>query len=771
MFKQFKLIDKTSSYKSGSSVAGVGVNSKNLSPEEYKSLIFNSGSSQYLNRTFSETPFTYTFSCWAKRSKLTASQMIVGCRTGGVRVNQLSFNATDNLAFSSQATGDITTTAVYRDTSAWYHIVVAVNPSGTAILYVNGVQVGSAATDSTPSLFNSSLTNAIGRYGDSASNYFDGYISEIHFVDGQKLTPDSFGYFDTIGIWQPRKYSGSYGINGFYLPLNNPNFFELAKDKSGNSNHWTLNGYSSSLARDVVVSDSPVNNYATLNPLDQSGCTFTNGLLDVAMSGNGFAVSSIGVSSGKWYAEAIVTSASLEMIGICQIDGTVLSRQYLGANGWYYYAANGQKYNNGTGSSYGATYTTNDIIGIALDMDSGSVTFYKNGTTQGVAYSSGISGKTIAFALGRGSASGSNTTTFNFGQRPFAYTPPTGFKALCTTNLSTPTIKKPSSYFDAVAFTATNSAGSVSSLSFQPDLTWIKDRDSTIDHYLHDSIRGYGNFLSSNTTGVSTPGGGVTSQLSNGFNYAIGNTNRWISWSWDAGSSSVTNTSGTITSTVRANPQAGFSIVSFVNASGTNQATVGHGLGSSPKMIISKNLDTSANNWAVFHSAVCDTTSKFLQLNTTAALITFATVWGASLPTSSVFGVTGGGIAAASVNIIAYCFAEVEGFSKFGSYTGNGSADGPFIYCGFRPRFVLTKNSSSGAGGYDWVIWDAARNPSNQAAKVVFPDLGNAEEETTTIIDILSNGFKLRNSGATTNAGTMIFAAFAETPFKYSRAR
>jgi hypothetical protein len=148
-------------------------------------------------------------------------------------------------------------------------------------------------------------------------------------------------------------------------------------------------------------------------------------------------------------------------------------------------------------------------------------------------------------------------------------------------------------------------------------------------------------------------------------------------------------------------------------------------------------------------------------------------VFNGTNPTSSVFSVGTNSLTNGSTNTyVAYCWTEIPGFSKFGTYDGNASTtDGAFIYCGFRPRFVLTKNSSSGAGGYDWVIWDAARNPSNQAAKVVFPDLGNAEEETTTIIDILSNGFKLRNSGATTNAGTMIFAAFAETPFKNARAR
>jgi hypothetical protein len=211
--------------------------------------------------------------------------------------------------------------------------------------------------------------------------------------------------------------------------------------------------------------------------------------------------------------------------------------------------------------------------------------------------------------------------------------------------------------------------------------------------------------------------------------------------------------------------------VSFVNASGTNQATVGHGLGSSPKMIIAKNRDTNANNWAVFHSSVCDTTSKFLQLNTTSSLITFATVWGASLPTSSVFGVTGGGIAAASVNTIAYCFAEVEGFSKIGSYAGNGLVEGPFIYCGFKPRFIMIKRTDSLE---PWIIKDTARSIYNGYDVEIYPNYPNIEggPYSPPIMDYLSNGFKLRsNTSASNGSGNYIFVAFAESPFKYSMAR
>ena len=517
-------------------------------------------------------------------------------------------------------------------------------------------------------------------------------------------------------------------------------------------------------------------NYATLNPLDAVAVTSTtNGNLDVSLSASGSANirSTIAVSSGKWYWEVLFGSTGDTLIvGACDATVSNASSLWSTANAWMYYSLNGQKYNGG-GTSYGATFTNGDLIGIALDMDNGTISFYKNGVSQGQAYS-GLIGRTLTPTIQ--STVRALTATANFGQRPWAYDAPFGFLPLCTTLLPQPIIQKSSTAMDVVTYTGNGATSQdITGLSFSPDLIWLKSRTDAYDHRLKDTIRG--NFaLFSNLTNAES--GYSLDFLSNGIRPTLGfndniSSKQYVAWAWDAGSSNATNTSGSITSTVRANPQAGVSIVSFVNASGTNQSTVGHGLGSSPKMIIAKNRDTSANNWAVFHSSVCDTTSKFLQLNTTSALTTFATVWGASLPSSSVFGVTGGGIAAASVNMIAYCFAEIEGFSKFGSYTGNGSADGPFVYCGFRPRWVLVKRTDNAFE--NWQIQDSVRSVSNPAQNNLFADLSLAEliGGADRNYDFVSNGFKLRgnNTGTNGSGGTYIFAAFAESPFKYSRAR
>jgi hypothetical protein len=434
-----------------------------------------------------------------------------------------------------------------------------------------------------------------------------------------------------------------------------------------------------------------------------------------------------------------------------------------GAGGGYSYAQNALKWTASSSAAYGATYTTNDVIGVALDMDARTLVFYKNGASQGTAFS-GLSG---TMSPGFSSSSTSAVSfTVNFGQRPFAYTAPTGFKALCTQNLTTPIIGKPNSYMDAVTFTATGADQTITGFNFSPDFVWIKNRANWAGnrHTLYDVIRGAVQRLDSSTTEAEAADNDLISFDANGFSGNLSGTT-YVAWAWDAGSSDVTNTSGSISSTVRANPQAGFSIVSFT-ANGAN-STVGHGLGVSPKMIITKPRN-NANDWYVYHTG--SGANKYLVLNSTTGAITDNLIWQNTSPTSSVFYIGSGGFPN-NWTEIAYCFAEIEGYSKFGSYTGNGSADGPFVFCGFRPRWVLVKSSSSAQG---WQIIDASRSQSNVATQVLQANSANAET-TVTSIDIISNGFKIRSDGASlginTSSATYIFAAFAESPFKYARAR
>lgn len=337
----------------------------------------------------------------------------------------------------------------------------------------------------------------------------------------------------------------------------------------------------------------------------------------------------------------------------------------------------------------------------------------------------------------------------------------------------------------ATIYTATPSTGgtisnAVNGVSFQPDLLWTKNRDNVEQHYWQDSVRGFSpstnvtKMLSSNSTAAQNSLSDITCTItSSGFTVADSNpgtgefwlTNRtYVAWQWKAGGTAVSNTAGSITSSVSANTTAGFSVVSYT-ATGSN-ATVGHGLGVAPSMIILKNTASGTTNWPVYHVSTTAAGSTFL--NATNAYAASATMFNSTAPTSAVFSVgTNANVVAGAT--IAYCFAPVAGYSAFGSYTGNGSTDGPFVYLGFRPRFVMYKRTDTTG---NWIIYDAARSTYNQPAAALYPNLVNVED-TSHPSDFLSNGFKLRSTGADSNAsgGTFIFMAFAENPFKYANAR
>jgi hypothetical protein len=320
-----------------------------------------------------------------------------------------------------------------------------------------------------------------------------------------------------------------------------------------------------------------------------------------------------------------------------------------------------------------------------------------------------------------------------------------------------------------------SSPKTVSGLNFTPDLVWIKSRTPALVHGWFNTVVGANRFLDSSSAAaeyVNDAFGYLSAFNSNGFTLTAGSSNNgtfnfnggaFAAWCWDAGSSTVTNTAGSITSQVRANASAGFSIVTYT-ASSAN-ATIGHGLGVAPSLVISKRRN-SISNWLVQHRSAG---VGYLLLNSTNTYVSNDnTAFNDTLPTSTVFSI-GTGVAGDQV---AYCFAPVAGYSSFGRYTGNGSTDGPFVYTGFRPRWLLIKRSD-GSGVDNWVIWDAARNSFNVAGNVLFPNQSSAEGSGAGM-NFLSNGFKFFNdtgSGVNASGGTYVWAAFAESPFQYARAR
>jgi len=359
------------------------------------------------------------------------------------------------------------------------------------------------------------------------------------------------------------------------------------------------------------------------------------------------------------------------------------------------------------------------------------------------------------------------------GQRPFSYTPPTGFVALNTYNLPDSTIKKGNTVMDATLYTGTGSALTVTNASaFRPDLVWVKSRSNAYNNVLNDSVRGSTKLLISNGTDAEqTEAQSITSFNSNGF--SLGTAGTWnqsgstfVGWQWQAGQGSTSsNTSGTITSTVSVNATAGFSIVTYTGTGAS--ATVGHGLGIAPKIIIYKSR-SNAQNWLVNIGSITETQGDYIYLNSINAKANNANVLN---PTSSVFGlVTSPENNQSGITFVAYCWAEIAGFSKFTSYTGNGSTDGVFVYTGFRPKYVMVKRTNAAR---DWAVIDSVRATTNVVEPQLFPNDSAAEDTTVKPADLLSNGFKLRTVDGSWNAsgGTYIVMAFSENPFKNANAR
>jgi hypothetical protein len=789
-----------------------------------RSLRFNTDDSTYLSRSPASAgnQKTWTWSTWVKPSRFASQQPLFNVYSSATNYGHIAFSssgyvgADDTLKFNVVVSNAnqlrFETSALYRDPSAWYHVVIALDTTqatntNRVKIYVNGSQVTAFIYSTYPTqnldvgFFNTTNQHQIGALATGTYGFFSGYMAEMYFIDGQALTPSSFGRTNTAtGVWEPLAYTGTYGTNGFYLNFSDNSgttSTTLGKDSSGNGNNWTPNNFSvtAGAGNDSLV-DSPTSygtdtgvggevrgNYCTLTPLVLGSLTtLSNGNLQAAFSNWNSSLGTMAFpTTGKWYYEVLVSSTE-PLIGIAKNDSLINSAvtTYFTQNSTSYgYYTGGSKHTGpgNSSTSYGASFTSGDLIGVALDSDNGTLTFYKNGSSQGTAFTSLVG----PFLPVVGASNGS--LTVNFGQRAFAYTAPSGFKALCTQNLPTPTIGATSTtqandYFDVTTYSGSASSQSITnSGSMQPDFVWIKCRNTTDSHNLTDAVRGTNKNLFSNSTAAEDTVARLTSFNSNGVTLAggYGNTNNagqtYVAWQWRASNAAgVTNTAGTITSTVSANTTSGFSIVTATLGAAGVQGTVGHGLGVAPSMIIFKTRSGATYNWAIYHASVCDTTSKYFRF-TTDALQTYSTTWGAALPTSTVFGVTGDGCGSPSNPFVAYCFAPVAGYSAFGSYTGNGSTDGPFVYTGFRPEYVMVKNASATG---DWFIYDAVRNTYNVADTRLYANLSDAEATGSSAgPDILSNGFKMRfnSQGLNGNGNTIIYMAFAESPFKYSLAR
>ena len=547
---------------------------------------------------------------------------------------------------------------------------------------------------------------------------------------------------------------------------------------------------------DTGAGGEVVGNYCTLNPIDtETDHSFSNGNLTLFKAASNWSSvrSTMAFSSGKWYFETTYNASwDYAHVGVLDVTvdtyaGQVANSGYVGkyAKGWAY-QQDQRVWNNdiNIGGSIGAVRAyAGDTAMVAVDMDTGKIWFGVNG----VWFNSGnpAAGTNAAYSNLSGTVSpafsvygNSSGITVNFGQRAWAYAPPAGFNALTTKNfprleLGSPAAN-PNQYFDVSIWTQgatdvaiTNAGG------FQPDLVWIKSRSNSQNHYLLDSVRGTTSLLRSNGTGAESTGSTWITFNSNGFTPSsantVTNTYTYVAWQWKAGGAAVSNTNGTITSQVSVNTASGFSIVSY---SGTGaQATVGHGLSTTPGFIIIKSRTNATRNWAVYHSSFVP--GEFMYLNLTGAKASDNSAWGTV--NSTTFQLGNVGIPNTSWNeagntFIAYCWTEVPGFSKFGTYSGNGSTDGPFVYCGFKPRWVMVKqatgtNAATGA----WQIFDTARDTYNPCDFRLRANDVASEGTGAPSFDITANGFKLRSTNSNWNesggSATYIFMAFADKPF------
>ena len=696
------------------------------------------------------------------------------------------------------------------DNNEWNHVALVRN-SNTFSLYLNGTSVASNTTAHT--MADSSNKMGVGVLGEYTANHFKGWISNFRLVNGTAVytsnftpstspltaitntkllccqgadpTVDNSGTSKTLTVTAANTYSQQMA----------PFEFDWYDDHSGQNNHYQADNVT---INDVML-DSPTNNFPVLNSLNTgSNMTLSQGNLKTTASGWADTFPSIKVPhTGKWYWELANTTDGNGYFGIWTDD-------YTETDAGQDYGTGKQATSpgnlSGVSGYFSSAWSSGDIIAMAVDCDNGKLWWSKNGTwgssgnpatgaNQGLTFTAtdnwniilaGASGFVANINFGQnGTFAGTKIAQGNAdgeGIGNFYYAPPSGFKALCTKNLPEPAVS-PSEHFSTVLYTGSDDGAvsqNVTGVGFQPDLVWIKRRNLDTHHVLTDAVRGATKVINSNQNVVEVDDTyGVTAFGSDGFTVreqatAGGQTNTGtlVSWNWKANGSGSANTDGSINTTATSvNTTAGFSISNY-QGTGSN-ATVGHGLGVAPAVIILKNRDTN-DNWRVFSRK--DATD-YLSWNWTGGTTDDNTSWNDTLPTSSVFSVgTDTNTNRSGDDFIAYCFAEVEGFSKFGTYRGNNNANGPFVATPFQPGWLVFKYLDN--NDESWWMIDTKRDPANPNTLNMFINLIGDDYDAGGV-DILSNGFKMRatNGGLNGYTGTFFYMAFADFPFKYANAR
>ena len=721
-----------------------------------------------------------TFDCWIYQTSFLSTSLFFAIACDWYSPN-FSIGSTGLIAYSNQSDGGSNNSSVTASAAitlnAWNHVACTIQ-NKTVKLWLNGAQVGSK-TWTTGTWSNSGSKIIIGANG-------GGWLDEVRVSNtirySSTFTPETSAYTADGNTTFLMHSDVSTSLVG-----------TLGADNSGNSNHWTPNN----LAATDQMLDSPTNNFNTWNPLSlHSSNTLSEGNLKISVPNTDSVSSTMAMTTGKWYMEIYCVSGVHTRIGVINEDGY---RDNLGAtsDSWSKINNSARLYHNGSAPAYGAEWDLGQIAMVAFDADAGKIWYGVEGVwdalgnpaTAANPSQSSVTGNDFFFAT----ASGSGTLVYvaNFGQDSsfagndtttagpytdgggigdFYYAPPTGFLALCTQNLPEPAVV-PSEHFNTVLYTGNGSTQSITGVGFQPDFFWSRARGYAQSNALLDVIRGVNSFLISNSTSAEADKlefdtfdtDGFTVTYNNTYQYLNNNTEPYVAWNWKANGAGVSNTNGSINSTVSANVDAGFSIATWTGTSGLGTDTIGHGLSQAPELIISK-ISNTGDGWFVYHKDLTAGSGMYFNLQNAQA----ASKW-PTAPTSTVFTEPND-----STNVwehVTYCFHSVEGYSKVGVYTGNGSTDGPFVHCGFRPAYVIVKARDTAVSG--WYIFDSKRNTYNIVDLRLLSNTTAAEAGALNTFDFTSNGFKLRDTNAAWNpsGGAVIFWAFAENPFKYTNAR
>ena len=723
---------------------------------------------------------------------------------------------------------------MFRDVSSWFHIVHQVDAANTSQkVWVNGVEQtlssGRNPANNNYQTNTSGRPMIIGKHAWGTSSYNNMQLAEVNYMDGQKYQASDFGETKN-GVWIAKEPSGiTYGTNGYRLQFNQTGVgtastSTVGADTSGNTNHFTSSGI---VASDCAMPDCPENNFCTLN-YNRTGqvANLKNGALtykDSATGGPRASVGTFGATSGKWYFEVRLDndlySTMCGFMDVSQYAGSHLATDTAKGTGYLGWDERGYLYPDQTGSVLtGHDYTTDDIVSFAIDIDAGKAFIRKNsdsflasadpsdGSNPNHTFTAGqpmtpfiASYRSAEYTLNCGQDStfgGQETATTHadsngFGQ--FHTAPPSGYLALCTANLPEPTIGPNSDtqaddHFKTVIYNGSNSAQTITT-GLQPDWIWIKVRSLTGYHNITDTSRGITRELYANTTDDEENNGRIESSSTTGFTFPsteYGYTNEngqtFVSWNWHANGGTATasgsESGNTLAYSAQANTTAGFSIVTYTgNGANNADVTINHGLGVAPDMVIIKNR-TNANRWQTWHkdlSADGTYTTKNVLLNVTNAESAYSdqikSVSSSAVIVRSDDSNGNGNVNKDSSNYVAYCFAEVEGYSRFGKYEGNGDANGSFIYTGFKTAFVMVKNIDAAK---HWMMFDTERQYNGQGGQYLFANADYAVGTDSSLsFDFLSNGFKARGTDSNNNTSgqTYIYMAFAEAPFKYANAR